>query len=262
MPRIAAGNRKRSAQVSAGKADQVHAGRLADALLQLREASQALEAGVDVAFTLPATRVPGDRVIFHGERVRVSLAGRALFGANGVSLTIRGPERIALNGGNGVGKTTLLRILAGHQEPDEGAVRRANVRVASLAQRLDLLDPARTVAENFADFAPARPAPERAQWLARLQFRGTRQNLPVGVLSGGERLRATLLCILHAEPAPQLLLLDEPTNNLDLASVAQLERSLNAYEGALVVVSHDESFLGALRLTRRLQLSGGALQEV
>lgn len=262
MPRIAAGNRKRAAQVSAGKADEVHAGRLAEALLQLREASQALEEGVGLDFTLPATRVPGDRVIFHGERVRLSLDGRALFGAEGVSLTIRGPERIALNGGNGVGKTTLLRILAGHQDPDEGAVRRANVRVASLAQRLDLLDPARTVAENFADFAPTRPVLERAQLLARMQFRGTRQDLPVGVLSGGERLRATLLCVLHAEPAPQLLLLDEPSNNLDLASVAQLERSLNAYEGALVVVSHDESFLDALRLTRRLRLSGGALREV
>lgn len=262
MPRIAAGNRKRAAQVSAGKADEVHAGRLAEALLQLREASQALEEGVGLDFTLPATRVPGDRVIFHGERVRLSLDGRALFGAEGVSLTIRGPERIALNGGNGVGKTTLLRILAGHQDPDEGAVRRANVRVASLAQRLDLLDPARTVAENFADFAPTRPVLERAQLLARMQFRGTRQDLPVGVLSGGERLRATLLCVLHAEPAPQLLLLDEPSNNLDLVSVAQLERSLNAYEGALVVVSHDESFLDALRLTRRLRLSGGALREV
>lgn len=262
MPRIAAGNRKRSAQVSAGKADEVHAGRLAEAFQQLREASQALEEAVDMDFTLPATRVAGDRVIFHGERMRVSLDGRALFAADGVSLTIRGPERIALIGGNGVGKTTLLRILAGQQELDEGTMRRASIRIASLTQRLDLLDPERTVAENFADIAPNRPALERAQLLARLQFRGTRQDLPVGVLSGGERLRATLLCILHAEAAPQLLLLDEPTNNLDLASVAHLERTLNAYEGALIVVSHDEFFLDALGLTRKLQLSEGVLREV
>jgi ATPase subunit of ABC transporter with duplicated ATPase domains len=262
MPRIAAGNRKRSAQVSAGKADEVHAGRLAKAFQQLREASQALEEAVDMDFTLPATRVAGDRVIFHGERMRVSLDGRALFAADGVSLTIRGPERIALIGGNGVGKTTLLRMLAGYQEPDEGIIRRASVRVASLTQRMDLLDPERTVTENFADFVPTRPPLERAQLLARLQFRGTRQDLRVGVLSGGERLRATLLCILHAETVPQLLLLDEPTNNLDLASVAQLEKSLNAYEGALVVVSHDETFLGAIGLTRRLQLAEGVLREI
>ena len=79
--------------------------------------------------------------------------------------------------------------------------------------------------------------------LARFLFRGPRVQLPVGVLSGGERLRATLACVLCADPAPQLLLLDEPTNNLDLVGVAQLESALAAYQGAFVVVSHDERFL-------------------
>ena len=66
--------------------------------------------------------------------------------------------------------------------------------------------------------------------LAQFLFRGNRIHLPVAALSGGERLRATLACVLYAEPAPQLLLLDEPTNNLDLVSVGQLEAALNAYE--------------------------------
>ena len=83
--------------------------------------------------------------------------------------------------------------------------------------------------------------------------------LPVGALSGGERLRATLVCVLNAEPAPQLLLLDEPTNNLDLASVGQLESALNAYRGAFVVVSHDEAFLAAIGVQRRLRLADGLL---
>jgi len=82
------------------------------------------------------------------------------------------------------------------------------------------------------------------------------------VLSGGERLRATLACVLFAEPAPQLLLLDEPTNNLDLVSVAQLESALNAYRGAFVVVSHDERFLAGIGVTRRLALADGRLREV
>jgi ATPase subunit of ABC transporter with duplicated ATPase domains len=76
----------------------------------------------------------------------------------------------------------------------------------------------------------------------------------VGVLSGGERLRATLAALLLARPAPQLLLLDEPTNSLDLASVDQLVGALAAYRGALLVVSHDEPFLDALGTTRRLDL--------
>jgi len=76
----------------------------------------------------------------------------------------------------------------------------------------------------------------------------------VSVLSGGERLRATLACVLYAEPAPHLLLLDEPTNNLDLVSVAQLESALNAYRGAFIVVSHDERFLDAIGIERRMTL--------
>ena len=95
--------------------------------------------------------------------------------------------------------------------------------------------------------------------LAQFLFRGDQIHLPVSALSGGERLRATLVCVLNAEPVPQLLLLDEPTNNLDLVSVRQLESALNAYRGAFVVVSHDESFLAAIGVQRRLRLSGGVL---
>jgi ATPase subunit of ABC transporter with duplicated ATPase domains len=95
--------------------------------------------------------------------------------------------------------------------------------------------------------------------LAQFLFRGDLVHLPVGALSGGERLRATLVCVLNAEPAPQLLLLDEPTNNLDLVSVSQLESALNAYRGAFVVVSHDERFLAAIGVQRRLRLADGVL---
>jgi ATPase subunit of ABC transporter with duplicated ATPase domains len=126
---------------------------------------------------------------------------------------------------------------------------------------LELPDPEATVAQNLAGAAPGMPAPARANLLARLDFRGDRMHLPARLLSGCERMRAVLACVLRAEPAPQLLLLDEPTNNLDLASVGQLEQALLAYRGALVVVSHDEAFLPAIGLTRRLELADGRLQE-
>lgn len=83
----------------------------------------------------------------------------------------------------------------------------------------------------------------------------------MAALSGGERLRAALACVLFSQPAPRLLLLDEPTNNLDLASVAQLTAALNAYRGAFVVVSHDTQFLAEIGVGRRLQLGGGRLRD-
>ncbi|MFE6679318.1 ABC-F family ATP-binding cassette domain-containing protein [Streptomyces sp. NPDC057729] len=259
LPRIFAGNMKRGAQESAGRAGQMHASRVGEAKARLDEAGRALREEQRIVLDLPDTQVPSGRNLFLGKGMQVRHDGRNVFVGGGVNLSVRGPERIALTGPNGAGKTTLLRLITGGLTPDSGEIMRGDGRVAHLSQRLDLLDQDRTVAENFAAFAPERPEAERMNLLARFLFRGPRVHLPVGVLSGGERLRATLACVLCAEPAPQLLLLDEPTNNLDLVSVGQLESALNSYQGAFMVVSHDERFLAEIGVNRWLRLAEGTL---
>ncbi|MGV9454450.1 ribosomal protection-like ABC-F family protein [Streptomyces sp. NPDC003635] len=261
LPRIFAGNMKRGAQESAGRSGQMHASRVSEAKARLDEAGRALRNEQRITLELPDTHVPAGRNLFFGKGLRIRLGGTPVFAAGGLDLTVRGPERIALTGPNGAGKSTLLRLITGELAPDSGEIKRGDGRVAYLSQRLDLLNPDRTVAENFAAFAPERPEAERMNLLARFLFRGARAHLPVGVLSGGERLRATLACVLCAEPAPQLLLLDEPTNNLDLVSAAQLESALNSYQGAFIVVSHDERFLAEIGVNRRLRLADGQLKE-
>ncbi|NUP50707.1 MAG: ABC-F family ATP-binding cassette domain-containing protein [Catenulispora sp.] len=261
LARIVAGGLKRSAENAAGSARQMHASRVQDAKERVDDAARAVRSDQQIALELPATRVPAGRTLFVGEHLRKRFGDRELFAGDGADLTVRGPERIALTGANGAGKSTLLRLISGDLTPDAGTVQHAEGRTAYLSQRLDLLDGDRTVAENLAAAAPALPDAERLHLLARFLFRGQRIHLPVRALSGGERLRATLACVLYAEPAPQLLLLDEPTNNLDLVSVGQLESALNAYQGAFIVISHDERFLAEIKVERRLALVDGRLVE-
>ncbi|WP_329030000.1 ABC-F family ATP-binding cassette domain-containing protein [Streptomyces sp. NBC_01423] len=250
VPKIVASARKRSAQESAGKQRLMHASRLADAKERLDEAVEAVRDDDEIRVELPRTKVhPGrgvlvlrDLELAYGARVRGQYA-------------VRGPERIALVGRNGAGKTTLLRTLAGELAPVSGeAVTEVPLRF--LPQRLDVLDDELSVVENVARFAPDATNNHIRAKLAHFLFRGARADRAAGTLSGGERFRAALAALLLAEPAPRLLLLDEPTNNLDMASVRRLTAALDAYEGALVVASHDVPFLESLGITRWLLLDG------
>jgi len=245
-PKLVMGNRRSAAQASAGKHHALHIERLEQARERLVEAEEAVRDDDPIRVDLPATAVPTGRMV-------LTVHARLAHVGHQIDLVVRGPERIGLVGANGAGKSTLLRTLAGALAPAEGSVEVA-VPSRYLPQRLDLLNDAWTVAKNVARVAPdATPNQIRAR-LARFLFRGSRADRVAGTLSGGERFRATLAALLLAEPAPQLLLLDEPTNNLDLTSVRQLAQALEAYRGALIVASHDEPFLEAIGITRRLHL--------
>lgn len=253
-PKIVMGQRKRTAQESAGKHRIMHEQRLEQAEERLAEAQEAVREDDEIRVDLPDTLVASGRRIVRLSEVRLR-CGPA------VDLDVRGPERIALMGRNGVGKSTLLRTVDGSEVPAAGEVA-LRVPARHLPQRLDLLDDERTVADNVAAFAPsASPNAVRAK-LARFLFRGSEADVPAGALSGGERFRATLAALLLAEPAPQLLMLDEPTNNLDMASARQLSTALTAYQGALLVVSHDLPFLRDLELTRWVRLEREELVDI
>ncbi|MFD4701916.1 ABC-F family ATP-binding cassette domain-containing protein [Streptomyces niveus] len=249
-PKTIMQERKRQAQVSAGKHRIMHTAKLAEARERLDEAAEAVRDDDEIRIELPATQVHSGIGVLRLRELELRYGGRATG-----EFAIHGPERIALVGRNGAGKTTLLRTVAGELAPVSGEAE-ALVPTRFLPQRLDVLDDALGVAANVKRFAPAATDNEIRARLARFLFRGARANQPVGTLSGGERFRASLAALLLAEPAPRLLMLDEPTNNLDLASVRALTGALAAYRGALVVASHDVPFLESIGITRWLALDG------
>ncbi|MBP2585880.1 ATPase subunit of ABC transporter with duplicated ATPase domains [Streptomyces sp. PvR006] len=250
VPKIVANNRRSEAQVSAGKHKALHTERLSEARERLDAAVEAVRDDDEIRVELPRTSVPPGREVLFLRNLELRYGARVAG-----EFELRGPERIALVGRNGAGKTTLLRTIAGELEPVAGETE-ARVPLRFLPQRLDVLDDGLSVVENVARFAPAATGNTIRARLARFLFRGARADQPVGTLSGGERFRATLAALLLAEPAPQLLMLDEPTNNLDMASVRKLTAALDAYEGALIVASHDVAFLESLGITRWLLLDG------
>ena len=128
------------------------------------------------------------------------------------------------------------------------------VQAALLDQDVAVLRPQETLLDAYRRMNPGSTPNQAQAALARFLFRNTAAQRTVQTLSGGERLRAALACVLSGVRPPQLLILDEPTNHLDLDSLTAVEQALAAYDGALVVVCHDEDFLKGVGIQQRLSL--------
>jgi ATPase subunit of ABC transporter with duplicated ATPase domains len=172
---------------------------------------------------------------------------------HGVDLALDRGSRLVVLGPNGAGKTTLLRILAGQDRPDSGRVVHGHgLRLGYFAQEHDTLHPELTVREHLAGAAPHLTDGEVRQVLGSFLFTGDDTGKRVGVLSGGEKTRLALAGLVHS--GANVLLLDEPTNNLDPASRAEILAAVGTYPGAIVMVTHDEGAVDALRPDRVLLL--------
>ncbi|MBK5290261.1 MAG: ABC-F family ATP-binding cassette domain-containing protein [Acidobacteriia bacterium] len=173
----------------------------------------------------------------------------------GFSLTIRRGERWAVMGRNGAGKTTLLKMIAGVSEPDAGSVRLgASLNMGYFAQQsLEVLDPDLTVMEQLQRDFPQDGLGSLRSLAGAFQFPGEDVDKRVRALSGGEKSRLAMARMLYNPP--NFLVLDEPTNHLDLATKEMLVDSLKEFEGTMIFVSHDRTFLRGLG-TRVLELGG------
>ncbi|HKX42891.1 MAG TPA: ATP-binding cassette domain-containing protein, partial [Burkholderiaceae bacterium] len=176
-----------------------------------------------------------------------------------IDATLVGPVRVAVTGSNGCGKSTLLRVIAGALAPQQGSAT-THVPIAVLDQDGgDALPPHDSLLECLRKLDCPLPGSELRTRLAQLRLAAAHVLRPVRRLSAGERLKAALACALWRKEPARMLLLDEPTNHLDLDTALVLQRALQAFEGALIVASHDAEFIEALRPTHRWEWRDGRL---
>lgn len=249
-PRILLGAQKRRAEETSAALGRLAEKQKAEAAKAAVEARSRIDVLQPFTVKLPLTGLLSNKVILSAADLAGGYTpGNPVF--RRLSFEVCGPERVAICGPNGSGKSTLLKTITGVLRPLSGEVR-VNVSSALLDQEVSLLEQRGSILHNFrrinseADENACRAA------LARFRFRAGAALQPVATLSGGERLRAGLACVLGGVSPPQLLILDEPTNHLDITSLEAVEAGLNAYDGALLVVSHDETFLERIGVTRRI----------
>jgi ATP-binding cassette subfamily F protein uup len=221
-----------------------------------RAESPARAAELAISFGTPRL---GDKVI-ECAAIGYRYAPGAAAALSEVDLLLAPSERLGLVGANGSGKSTLLDVLAGRRRATSGHIEVGpTVRVGYYDQQGADLDPSSRVRDLVAGPTRTPGAPEDVALMERFWFTGALQFAPTRTLSGGERRRLQLLLVLAARP--NVLLLDEPTNDLDLDTLRMFEDFLDQWPGALVVVSHDRTFLE--RTTERLMaLEGGRLHAI
>lgn len=225
--------------------------RRAEKMLGSLEEVRANDRVASLRFPTPA---PCGKTPIMAEGLSKAYGSLEIFSA--VDLAIDRGSRVVVLGLNGAGKTTLLRILAGVDAPDTGAVVPGHgLRVGYYAQEHETLDVSRSVLENMVSVSQHLTETEARKVLGSFLFSGDDVHKPAGVLSGGEKTRLALAMLVVS--SANVLLLDEPTNNLDPASRDQILDALAHYEGAVVLVSHDEGAVEALNPERVLIMPEG-----
>ncbi len=241
-----------------------------------RKAKLAQDKRVEISKTLEDSRLSKKLTISPDIRESESHKGKLLLRAvdaefgydngkivTGVNLTVHFGDRMALFGNNGAGKTTLIKGLLGLGSVKvEGDIQKPQeINIQYLDQRYTLVNRNLSVLDNLRGVAPNMPLPEIRQHLAKFLFRETPDvDKKATALSGGEisRLSLAMLAVMPID----LLILDEPTNNLDIESIEEIESVLSKFSGAILIVSHDLSFLRRIGVDQSFVISNGSFEKL
>jgi len=254
VARIMMNTLRNNAENSTSKLKSVHAEKIGSISQDLQDLRSSLPDIDKMKFGLDNSTLHKGKVLFTAAHINFSYDHKPLW-KDDLSFHITSGERIALKGKNGSGKTTLIKLILGYIESQTGIVYRADNKTVYIDQDYSLLNNQLKVYEQAQQFnTSALQEHEIKIRLNRFLFAKDDWDKPCSALSGGERMRLLLCCLTINSQSPDIIILDEPTNNLDIQNVEILTAAINEYQGTLIVVSHDETFLKQVNTQRNIEL--------
>ncbi|WP_160068313.1 ribosomal protection-like ABC-F family protein [Sphingobacterium bovisgrunnientis] len=254
VARIMMNTLRNNAENSSSKLKSVHAEKIGGISQDLQELRSSLSAIDQMKFGFDNSVLHKGKTLFTANHINVAYNGKPLWKEN-LNFQITSGERIALKGKNGSGKTTLIKLILGEVLPQTGTIFRANNKAVFIDQDYSSLDNNLKVYEQAQQFnTSALQEHEIKTRLNRFLFTKDDWDKYCSALSGGERMRLLLCCLLIHSKSPVIIIFDEPTNNLDIQSVEILTAAINEYQGTIIVVSHDQTFLEQINIEREIEL--------
>lgn len=245
---------RNNAENSTSKIKSVHAEKIGGISHELQELRSTLPDIDKMKFVFDNSALHKGKILFKATEINYSYNNQFLWKDN-LSYQIVSGERITLKGLNGSGKTTLIKIILNKLQPQIGTIYRADNSSVYIDQDYSLIDNHLKIYQQAQQFnTTALQEHEIKIRLNRFLFGKEDWDKLCSTLSGGEKMRLMLCCLTIYNESPDIIILDEPTNNLDIQNIGILTAAINEYQGTLIVVSHDETFLEQIKIDQTIQL--------
>lgn len=248
VARIMMNTLRNKAENSSSKLKSVHVEKVDSISKELRELRSVLPDIDQMKFGFDNSELHKGKILFKADGLNYSFKDQFIW-KNNLDIKIASGERIAVKGSNGSGKTTLIKIILQFLKPKKGTVYVADNKSVYIDQDYSLINNQLKVYEQAQKFNNSGLEEHDIKMrLNRFLFSQKYWDKPCSALSGGEKMRLMLCCLTINNEAPDIIVLDEPTNNLDIQNIQILTAAINEYQGTLIVVSHDETFLEEINI--------------
>ncbi len=255
LPKIVSNAMKNSAELSTAKIAGVHTEKIGIVRTELQKLRSSLSEINQMKFGFDNSKLHRGKNLFIANSINFGYTTENYLWRENLNFQIVSGERISVKGANGSGKTTLIKMILGYLVPQIGTVFIAENKSVYIDQDYSLIDNNRKVYEQSQQFNTfALQEHEIKIRLNRFLFPKEDWDKPCNALSGGERMRLSLCCLTIQSKSPDIIILDEPTNNLDIYNIEILTNAINDYQGTLIVISHDETFLEQINIERTINL--------